>query len=83
MDGYGSCVLRRDGDRLIVERADRTIGVSAELLCAEAGSATADAVGRGITTDAAGCLVIAGQVRYCPIRFDAGGRVVVCERVDS
>lgn len=75
MADYGEVDVRRGDDgQLEVIRADQTIGITAELL--------AEAAGQGLATDASGRLVIAGQVRYTPVRFDQGGRIVVCERCD-
>ena len=73
MADYGDCdVRRREDGELEVIRADQTIGVTAELLV--------QAAGNGLTVDSSGRLVIAGQVRYIPVRFDLDGRVVVCVR---
>jgi hypothetical protein len=75
MADYGSVdVTRHDDGRLEVLRADQTIGVSAELLV--------EAAGQGLATDVDGRLVIAGQACYKPLRFEEGGRVVVCVRAD-
>jgi hypothetical protein len=72
---YGEVtVVRHDDGRLEVTHADQIIGVTAELL--------AQAAGEGLSTDVDGRLVIAGQVRYTPVRFDLDGRVVVCVRTD-
>ena len=75
MAEYGDCIIRRDGDKVIIDRADDLIGIHAELLH-EAGGA-----GVHMQTDRNGWLHLAHQVVYRPVRFDRNGTVVVCERV--
>jgi hypothetical protein len=73
---YGDVEMdRRGDDRLYVTRTDQTIGMSVDRL--------AEAAGLGLAIiDADGRLVIAGQACYNPLRFEEGGRVVVCVRAD-
>jgi hypothetical protein len=74
MADYGEVDVRREDDgSLTVVRADQRIGITAGLLV--------EAAGAGLATDAAGRLVVAGQVRYTPVGFDLNGRVVICEKV--
>lgn len=76
-EDYGDAVVEQRGSRLVVSRADDVIGFSLEFF------PTA-----GMTVDANGCLLLAGDPRhrYRPVRFVpsmAGGppTVLVCERV--
>ncbi len=75
MADYGDMIVTRVGHRVVIDRADSTIGIAVELL--------ADVDTDYVHTDSAGNLVFCGQVIYRPIRFDLDGRVVVCERVDQ
>jgi hypothetical protein len=82
---YGDATITQmTGGRLIVERADRVIGISLELL------AQADPV--RLPIDESGCIMLAGDpgYRYRPVRFAShptavgeGARVLVCERVED
>lgn len=76
---YGSATIRREGGRLVVERADDVVGFSLELLAGRPAE---------LPVDGDGCVLLAGDPgrRYRPVRFVAsfhGGppTVVVCERV--
>lgn len=83
-EDYGDAVITRGDDgRLTVERADRVIGISLELLAQGA---------EGLSIDAAGCIVLAGDPRYQyrPVRFATNpgdptetARILVCERVEG
>jgi hypothetical protein len=58
---------------LTVERADRTVGISTEVLAHASNF---------LCTDEDGHLHIADQVVYRPVKFAEGGKIIVCERVD-
>lgn len=78
-EDYGTAVIRRERGRLVVDRADDTIGFSLELLAQSPD---------GLPVDADGYILLAGDPnrRYRPVKFVpsmAGGppTVLVCERV--